>query len=142
MNQAYRGGKSASNKAVKHVKGDIVGHPRYIALGLMSGTSLDGVDAAFLETDGERIIRLGPSLCLDYSQADKAILESATQAALRWKFVGPRPNSFVAAEAVIHKSHIRAVKTLCEDHREWANQLSHDWLSRTDCFASPPKGSF
>ena len=29
-------------------------------IGLMSGTSLDGVDAAWLETDGERIGALGP----------------------------------------------------------------------------------
>ncbi len=33
-------------------------------IGLMSGTSLDGVDAAYVETDGERIGRLGPSLTL------------------------------------------------------------------------------
>jgi anhydro-N-acetylmuramic acid kinase len=36
------------------------------AIGLMSGTSLDGVDAAWLETDGERVGRLGPSLTLPY----------------------------------------------------------------------------
>jgi anhydro-N-acetylmuramic acid kinase len=32
----------------------------------MSGTSLDGVDAAWLETDGERIRNLGPRLTLPY----------------------------------------------------------------------------
>ncbi|GBR71430.1 anhydro-N-acetylmuramic acid kinase [Gluconobacter kanchanaburiensis] len=37
------------------------------ALGLMSGTSLDGVDAALIETDGVRIGRAGPSLTLPYS---------------------------------------------------------------------------
>jgi anhydro-N-acetylmuramic acid kinase len=31
---------------------------------MMSGTSLDGVDAAWVETDGERIGRLGPRLTL------------------------------------------------------------------------------
>ena len=31
-------------------------------IGLMSGTSLDGVDAAWLETDGERIGEIGPRL--------------------------------------------------------------------------------
>ncbi|NHO32515.1 anhydro-N-acetylmuramic acid kinase [Acetobacter fallax] len=36
-------------------------------IGLMSGTSLDGVDAAWIETDGERIGWQGPSLTLPYS---------------------------------------------------------------------------
>ncbi|MEX2519917.1 MAG: hypothetical protein WD969_11355, partial [Paracoccaceae bacterium] len=31
------------------------------ALGLMSGTSMDGVDAALLRTDGETIAGFGPS---------------------------------------------------------------------------------
>jgi len=35
-------------------------------IGLMSGTSLDGVDAAWLETDGERIGRIGRRLTLPY----------------------------------------------------------------------------
>lgn len=117
-------------------------NPRYIALGLMSGTSLDGVDAAFLETDGERIFRLGPSLCLDYSEVDKTTLEEATQAALRWKFVGPRPNSFVAAEAVIHKCHLRAVKTLCRDHQEWADNLAMIGFHGQTVLHHPPKAPF
>ena len=36
------------------------------AIGLMSGTSLDGVDAAWLETDGARVARFGRSLTLPY----------------------------------------------------------------------------
>jgi anhydro-N-acetylmuramic acid kinase len=35
-------------------------------IGLMSGTSLDGVDAAWLETDGERVGELGPRLTIPY----------------------------------------------------------------------------
>ncbi len=35
-------------------------------IGLMSGTSLDGVDAAWIETDGEHIARFGPALTLSY----------------------------------------------------------------------------
>ncbi len=35
-------------------------------IGLMSGTSLDGVDAAWLETDGMTVARFGPSLTLPY----------------------------------------------------------------------------
>ena len=98
--------------------------PSYIALGLMSGTSLDGVDAAFLETDGERIVRLGPSLSLPFSKADRSALEQATREALEWQFVGPRPASFEAAEAVILKTHIKAIRKLCNDHAQWGKDLA------------------
>ncbi len=38
--------------------------PRTIVL--MSGTSLDGVDAAWLETDGETVTAFGPTLTIPY----------------------------------------------------------------------------
>ncbi len=37
------------------------------AIGLMSGTSLDGVDAAYLETDGVHIQVFGPTLTIPYT---------------------------------------------------------------------------
>ncbi|HYC14646.1 MAG TPA: anhydro-N-acetylmuramic acid kinase, partial [Stellaceae bacterium] len=40
----------------------------YRALGLMSGTSLDGVDAAFVVTDGRSIVETGPALTLPYDE--------------------------------------------------------------------------
>ncbi len=43
-------------------------------IGLMSGTSLDGVDAAWLETDGVRIGALGPRLTLPYDDRLRADL--------------------------------------------------------------------
>lgn len=47
------------------------------ALGAMSGTSLDGVDAALLYTDGERIEEFGASAYRPYADVERAVLKSA-----------------------------------------------------------------
>lgn len=44
------------------------------AMGLMSGTSLDGVDAALIRTDGERVAELGPWLSQPYEPEFRARL--------------------------------------------------------------------
>lgn len=46
------------------------------ALGLMSGTSMDGVDAALVVTDGERVEWLGGHLTLPYAPATRARIRS------------------------------------------------------------------
>ena len=45
-----------------------------LALGLMSGTSLDGVDVALVETDGESVARLGPSATFAYGADQRLAL--------------------------------------------------------------------
>ena len=47
------------------------------ALGLMSGTSMDGVDAAVLETDGEPIAGFGPSAFRAYAAEERAVLRAS-----------------------------------------------------------------
>jgi anhydro-N-acetylmuramic acid kinase len=44
------------------------------AIGLMSGTSLDGVDAAWVETDGEELVRTGVFATLHYEDSLRADL--------------------------------------------------------------------
>ncbi|MBO9473357.1 anhydro-N-acetylmuramic acid kinase [Shimia sp. R10_1] len=48
-----------------------------VALGAMSGTSLDGVDAAVVETDGVTIHSFGPSEYRAYSADEQAVLTKA-----------------------------------------------------------------
>lgn len=84
----------------------------YTALGLMSGTSLDGVDASVIETDGEQIQKFGPSLTVPYTPEQRQTLTDATQAALAWDFKGPAPNIFAEAEDALDAAHRTAIRAL------------------------------
>lgn len=44
--------------------------PQWV-IGLMSGTSADGVDAALIKTDGEKHVERGPSLTLPYNEVER-----------------------------------------------------------------------
>src|SRR3546814_7382110 len=48
-------------------------------LGFMSGTSLDGVDAAILSSDGEEIHDFGPTHLTSFSTEERAIVKEATE---------------------------------------------------------------
>jgi anhydro-N-acetylmuramic acid kinase len=80
-----------------------------ICIGLMSGTSLDGVDAALLETDGETLTRFGPGAETAFSAQERAVLKAAVEAALDWRFEGGEPEIFRQAEDVLTHTHQRAV---------------------------------
>lgn len=83
-----------------------------LVMGFMSGTSLDGVDVALLETDGERIENAGPASAIAFSPADRAVLELATAQALEWNGLGEEPASFAAAALAIERTHVRAGRHL------------------------------
>src|SRR5580658_1797984 len=82
-----------------------------LAIGLMSGTSQDGVDVALIETDGEVIARFGPTAYRTYSKKERALLRSATAAAVNGTDRTARPAALAAAEAVVNAAHAEAVET-------------------------------
>jgi anhydro-N-acetylmuramic acid kinase len=82
-----------------------------LAVGLMSGTSLDGIDAALIETDGAGHIRPIAFRSGPYSVAVREQLREA--AALALSFETPRPSPKIAeAEAMLTNRHIVAVRQL------------------------------
>jgi anhydro-N-acetylmuramic acid kinase len=81
------------------------------AIGLMSGTSYDGVDVALLNTDGETIGRLGPTGYRAYSEAERAVLRRAIAAAGNLCKRDQRPEALAEAEALVTAVHAEAVES-------------------------------
>ena len=86
-----------------------------IAVGLMSGTSLDGIDAALIETDGEGHVRPIAFRYEPWSEPARATLRQAAERALLLDRPRPTPETD-AAEALVTRAHILAVRKLLVDH--------------------------
>lgn len=82
------------------------------ALGLMSGTSLDGIDAAIIETDGEGTVLPGPSTFVPYKPEERKLLSLALEAAKAWEAQDPMPEEIAEAERHFTLANALAVRQL------------------------------
>ncbi len=78
--------------------------PIWVA-GTMSGTSLDGVDAAMLRTDGVKIFAFGESLYRAYTDTERGVLRAALG---RW----PGEAGVEAASEIVETAHAAVLSRL------------------------------
>ena len=78
----------------------------YRAIGLMSGTSLDGIDAAFIVTDGRERLETGPALTMPYVPALRERLRGVLGGA----------GEVDAVERALTEAHAEAVAALIAQH--------------------------
>jgi len=83
------------------------------ALGLMSGTSLDGIDVAAIASDGQALVEPGPSLTIPYPDAFRERLRAVLGG------VG----EVAAVEAELTRLHAEAVAAFRERHPRTAFSL-------------------
>lgn len=79
------------------------------AIGLMSGTSMDGVDLALVETDGDASVTLGPTAFTPYPGALRRLLKRANEVALGLDDRTARPAPLAEAEAWVTRAQTEAV---------------------------------
>ena len=93
-----------------------------LAIGLMSGTSLDGIDAALIETDGRGQVRPIAFRGEAYSDAARAQLAEATAMALTYDRPRASP-PLAAAGDLIDRCHVLAVRKLLAEAQVSAAEI-------------------
>jgi anhydro-N-acetylmuramic acid kinase len=83
------------------------------ALGLMSGTSLDGIDVAMLVTDGETVTSRGAALTMSYDETQRSILKRALADAVGMTDRWARPGGLQEVERLLTQWHAEAVQKFC-----------------------------
>jgi anhydro-N-acetylmuramic acid kinase len=80
------------------------------AIGLMSGTSMDGIDVALVETDGEDAVQRGPSATFAYDAAFRGRLAAAIDDARGLSDRCARPGRLEDVERELTARHATAVE--------------------------------
>lgn len=87
------------------------------AIGLMSGTSMDGVDVALIESDGETVTAFGPTGYRPYSDSERDLLRRGLVDARGIVDRFARPGALADAERLVTQAHAEAVAQFLKAQR-------------------------
>lgn len=111
-----------------------------LAIGLMSGTSLDGVDVAIIKTDGHQVTRFGKACHIPYTVEQRDQLQEAFAHAKRENNPNVRSNSILIAEGVINKLHLDAINEIISINQLQKNDIEVIGFHGQTLLHNPEKG--
>lgn len=103
---------------------------KFWTIGLMSGTSLDGIDAALIKTDGTKVLAFGPRMTLDY--------DDDFRGRLRAILGGQKSVETVERELTLR--HAEAVARLLEEARVPRDEVALIGFHGHTIFHDPDQG--
>jgi anhydro-N-acetylmuramic acid kinase len=103
-------------------------------LGFMTGTSLDAVDMAVLETDGEEIQAFGPGGERKLREATRDLLLDATEVARAGRATSPRRRSSKRPPQAVADEHFHAAESFLAEHGlTWSDSTCWACTARRCC---------
>lgn len=93
------------------------------AIGLMSGTSMDGIDAALVRTDGKTMVERGSMGFYPYAANVQETLKQALLESMSLTHRDERTDFLKEAEALITNLHVEAVKAFLAENKLAASDI-------------------
>ena len=107
---------------------------------MMSGTSMDGIDLAVIETDGEGTVTPGATAFRPYTDAERALIRQSLVEARIVKHRTERTPAMAAAEAAITRAHEELVRRFLAENDLGPQDIDVIGFHGQTVFHAPERG--
>lgn len=111
-----------------------------VAIGLMSGTSCDGVDAALIETDGVKVFSRGPSCFVPYELSEQKKIKNIMKEVAEASSKAEQLAQAALVEELVRDRHAEAIEKILKDTSKSASEIDIVGFHGQTLFHAPDHG--
>jgi anhydro-N-acetylmuramic acid kinase len=111
-----------------------------VAIGLMSGTSCDGVDAALIETDGEKVFSRGPSCFVPYELSEQKKIKNIMKEVAQTSSKAEQLAQAALVEELVRERHVQAIEKILKEGSKAASDIDIVGFHGQTLFHDPDHG--